>query len=783
MIISDDPAPEILGEPSPATRTWVGVAGLAVLLLVAVVSVLALLPAAPREAGAPPGEFSAARALDQLGEVATAPRPVGSAEHARVRGHLLAVLGDLGWRTEVHEGVGVTDFGEAGTVPVAVVRNVVATLPGTDHTGTVLLAAHYDTVAGSPGAGDDGLGMGVLLEVARALTAADAPRNDVVLLFTDAEEAGLLGAEAFARDRSSALGPTVVLNHEARGARGAPMTFRTTSPNGPLLEALARAPGAQAESLSEAVFEALPNGSDFTHFAAAGMHVLDTAIAAGGAHYHSPVDDLEHLSAASLQQMGEDSLAVTGQFAAADLTAVTDGDEQIVTTLPWGLLRYPQDLEVPLALAPLVLAAALVALRRRRRALPLPRTALGGVVAVLALAAAGLAGWGVWQAALAVDPGQASAVVGEPYHPVPYQVAVLLAAAGAVLAVVGLARRRLGVDALAVGAIAVLALAGTVVGLTLPGVSGVLVLPVLCAVAGAVTADLLPRRWAGARVAVVLCASAAVTLLLGPGAWLGFDIGLSLGGPSSAVLVGLLVLLVLPVVDLAWPAPTATGRRGAGRAAAVPVVALALAVVLTGAGLVTNREGATPPRQEQVSYSLDADIGQALWTSWRRPPSAWSASLLTEPPAPADDLPHADSEVLARGPAPVIDLPPPEVTVISDGPGRDGRRELVLRLSSPRGAPAVGLWVDTGTAAVHEVSVAGQRLPTNGPWGRWDFGFTLEGTPPEGTEVRLLLEQRAEAVALHVGDRSDSLSVPGATPPRERLLVVPELWVTRGLTL
>jgi Zn-dependent M28 family amino/carboxypeptidase len=110
------------------------------------------------------------------------------------------------------------------------------------------------------------MGMGVLLEIARALTVEGVapPRNDVVVLLTDAEEAGMLGAEAFTRERAASLGTAVVLNHEARGAWGTPTTFRTTSPNGALLDALARAPGAMAESASEAAFEALPNDTDLT---------------------------------------------------------------------------------------------------------------------------------------------------------------------------------------------------------------------------------------------------------------------------------------------------------------------------------------------------------------------------------------------------------------------------------------------------------------------------------------------------------------------------------------
>jgi acetylornithine deacetylase/succinyl-diaminopimelate desuccinylase-like protein len=177
---------------------------------------------------------------------------------------------------------------------VALVRNIVASWPGTDPTGTVVLAAHYDTVSASPGAADDGVGIGTALEVARALsTQGAAPlRNDLVVLLTDAEEPGLLGADAFARERAAGLGESVVLNHEARGAWGAPATFRTTSPNSVLLRALSRAPGAAAESSAEVAFEALPNGTDFSVLAGARLHAVDTAIAAGGAYYHSPVDDL-----------------------------------------------------------------------------------------------------------------------------------------------------------------------------------------------------------------------------------------------------------------------------------------------------------------------------------------------------------------------------------------------------------------------------------------------------------------------------------------------------------
>jgi len=105
-----------------------------------------------------------------------------------------------------------------------------------------------------------------------------------------------------------------VLNHEARGAGGGPMTFRMSSPNSELIEVLAKAPGVFADSSSEATFEALPNDSDFTPFQQGGLYGYDTAIMADCAYYHSPNDDPAHLSAASLQQMGDITLAMTASW-------------------------------------------------------------------------------------------------------------------------------------------------------------------------------------------------------------------------------------------------------------------------------------------------------------------------------------------------------------------------------------------------------------------------------------------------------------------------------------
>jgi len=67
-------------------------------------------------------------------------------------------------------------------------RNVCAELPGTDAAAPlVVVGAHYDSVRGSPGANDNGTGVAVLLEVARALKGRSFPRTVRFVAFANEE--------------------------------------------------------------------------------------------------------------------------------------------------------------------------------------------------------------------------------------------------------------------------------------------------------------------------------------------------------------------------------------------------------------------------------------------------------------------------------------------------------------------------------------------------------------------------------------------------------------------
>jgi Zn-dependent M28 family amino/carboxypeptidase len=76
-------------------------------------------------------------------------------------------------------------------------HNLVLDLPGRQDRPLILVGAHYDTVPGSPGADDNGTGLAVLLELARAFSIEPA-RSPIRLVAFDLEEREQTGSRAYA---------------------------------------------------------------------------------------------------------------------------------------------------------------------------------------------------------------------------------------------------------------------------------------------------------------------------------------------------------------------------------------------------------------------------------------------------------------------------------------------------------------------------------------------------------------------------------------------------------
>jgi hypothetical protein len=476
--------------------------------IMAAVSLESLWP--PTAPGGGPASFSVERAMAHVGALAAGPRPAGSAQHRAAREYIVTALRErAGLEAEIRDSTATsTRYG----VPydAARVHNVVATIRGTDPSRRIVLMAHYDTVLTSPGAGDDAAGVATLLEAGRALAVEYGGGPDVTLLFTDAEEVGALGAEAFLA--SGGLDPerTAVLNFDARGNAGPCALIETAGDEGRLVRTLARsgAPVAAA-SLLPTLARLHGVGTDFRPFREAGAGGLNFAIVDGVARYHTPADTPPALDRESVRRQGEAAVALVRALG----DGTDDGSGAVsYFTAPWaGLVVYPRFLDLLAAVLATVLVAfwAVASVRRGHSSwVGLGASGLAAVAAVTLAAVTCYAGWWLVRA-LGAGPAPGLA---DPYDPVPYRFAVVLltglrlsaawaggavAAFAVLLCVSVFERARFAVDGRVAAALIALAAVAAGVGVSRAGASPETPRPV--SVAYALDADAGRAFWVSDR--------------------------------------------------------------------------------------------------------------------------------------------------------------------------------------------------------------------------------------------------------------------------------------------
>ena len=328
--------PKVVTQPNRVFVICVVVGGLACALL-------ALARQRPPEMsvqGVSPSQFSLDNALTHIRTIAARPHPSGSAENTKVREYLVKTLTDEGLTPQIQE---LVLMGQTSEAPL-VVRNVVARLNGSNNTRAVLLVAHHDTTDRSPGAADNGSSVAALLETARALKTGPPLRNDVIFLFTDREEYGLLGAHAFVAKHAWSKDVGLVLNFDARGNRGPVLMFETGQNNGWVIKEFARAaPHPFTSSVLPDLYRLLPNNTDFTVFRNQGLPGLNFAFIDGHAFYHQSTDTIENLDPRSVAHLGWYALSLTRHFGDLDLNSPTAVDNAIYFDLLGStVISYPR---------------------------------------------------------------------------------------------------------------------------------------------------------------------------------------------------------------------------------------------------------------------------------------------------------------------------------------------------------------------------------------------------------------------------------------------------------
>lgn len=731
---------------SPTTRSrGLSLLSLLVLVLLTAVSLRTVWPPAPAPADAPADEFSAQRAFEHVAAVGSEVHPAGSEAADGVRQHIVETLTGLGLDPSVTVGVGATGALGSG-YGLAAVKNVVAVLPGTDSTGRLFLVAHYDSVQVSYGANDDGAGTATLLETVRALREGPALKNDIVLVFTDAEEACLCGAEAFVHDDPLGADGGVVLNFEARGASGPAIMFETSRGNAALVDVYSTVPHPVGSSMAVEVYRILPNDTDFTPFREQDRFTgLNSAYIDGSAVYHSPEDRPEYLDLASLQHHGSNALALARHLGNDDLAALSVPSANDATYFPvlGELARYPGWLVWPVAVLAALAVVALGGLSVRAGVLRGRRLAAGFAWGLVPIALAAAVAQLFWMVLVALRPGYGEML--DPWRPWWFRAALMALVATVLLLWFGALRRRLEAPALVIGALGWLAVLGLALAAVTPGGSYLAALPALAGGVGGIVALRLGET---GRIVTATVVGAVAVVVLAPIVLLFLPaLGLATGA-APALFAVLLGLALLPVVDRLVPS---------GRRALLPaLVAGVLAVVCVAAGLVVDRFDERHPLPTQLMYALDADTGKAWWVSSEASPSEWTSQFVSQ----HEDV-HATFPLLGSGvwtgEAEAADLPAPVVTTDSDTTA-DGIRTLELTIAPQRPVRLVSLTM--ADAGVQSAEVEGRDVPVSDG----TIAVVFNAPPADGVHVTLTLSGGRDAV-LQVADGSDGLeNLPGFEP-------------------
>lgn len=673
---------------------------------------LAMQPPSAVSSSAAPSAFSATRAMGIVRAVSSRPHPAGSLEAAQVRQVVAQRLRLMGARVFALNGIGVgVSSGKNASVQAGEVETLVAVLPGRmPQLPAVAMMAHTDSVPGSFGAADDGVGAAVVLETARAVLAGPRPKRDVVLILTDGEEAGLLGARLFFADTARARRIGALINIDSRGTRGLGTMFETGPGSGGLVAKYrATAVNRFAHSAATFLYRQLPNRTDLTATAKLDIPALNFAFLDGEFDYHTPRDAFENVDPRTVQSLGDQVLPVVRAVADDPRPLLRGGDGVFADAWPVVSVRYPAWVGWPL-LAIAIGLAGLGVIRggvggtavMRGAAAALACALVAIVAARLGYALTGVADdWGAhhrimatfgrYELALSLVAASsltgAAALLRHGRSGSSMALACLFAAGVAI--VLGRPPLATGVLGVAAAAASLVALArpideravraGTLlVGLILslgvqslaPALTPLILFPTLAA-AGGIVAVRFARH--GAWIAAALGVLPLAYLLI-----FGHSVLLALGVPTPEA-IGVFVLFATPIV-----LPLAGG---------VPL-GLSFAALLTAAALLLFiRVTPASPRYPALSqlYGVSDPEGRHWLVSPLERPDPWTMAMLRrDGAAPARaSMPLIANDQVWRVPARDHAVPSPTIRITREGAWRSivvvpasGGRTMTLSLAT-----------------------------------------------------------------------------------------------------
>jgi hypothetical protein len=274
--------------------------------------------------------FSAYRAVGDIEVISREHHSVAHPqERAQVRDYLVSRLEELGADTvrlyEYDSLVGPQNKHVEYTFDAVDVLAEFAPMTASEDPSYLLFVAHYDSRYSQPmpkdtvwsyGAADDGYGLSVILEtVHQALKYRDQWSQGIKVLFTDAEEVGMMGMKAIWENNREVFDNVgLMINIEARGPWGPVLLFETCPGNSKVMDLYAKAAKYPfAYSLTTVVYSFMPN---FTDFKVVKDEVpgMNFSTIADVNHYHTDLDNFGNISPKSIQHYGAQIEPITKEY-------------------------------------------------------------------------------------------------------------------------------------------------------------------------------------------------------------------------------------------------------------------------------------------------------------------------------------------------------------------------------------------------------------------------------------------------------------------------------------
>ena len=351
--------------------------------------------------------FSINNALHHLKNISQKAHHVGTDEHKIVQNYIVNELKKLGLSPEIQTQTAVS----RKQFEVTTTENIITRIKGSENGKALMLLTHYDSDPHSSlGASDAGSGVVTILEGVRVFLAKNKqPKNDIIILISDAEELGLLGARAFANAHPWAKDVGLILNFEARGSGGPSyMLMETNGKNGKLLSEFMKAKPnyPAASSLMYSIYKKLPNDTDLTVFREdANISGFNFAFIGDHFDYHTAQDSYERLDRETLVHQADYLMTTLNYFSNSNLENFTSENDFVYVNFPFvKLLTYPFSWGLPLLILATILFLIILFFGISSNRITVKGLFKGFVPFLLSLVLCGGISYALWKLLLIIHP-------------------------------------------------------------------------------------------------------------------------------------------------------------------------------------------------------------------------------------------------------------------------------------------------------------------------------------------------------------------------------------------